>query len=224
VSARFYAHFDEERFVEKTPENSLRIPYLLELFPDAFFVVVRRNPCDVVSSLINGWRHPAGRYRSYFVPQELDIPGYPHRRRWCFALIEGWRDYASSPIPEIAFAQWDQCTRAIEEARSLVSPARWFDVCFEDVAERRYRAVAGLWEAVDVDEEPAFEAKLEELMARPPNALSPPRNEKWRRDNRAEVAALLPRIAAAAGGRGYAVDPTTGEIEIEPPARTSVLR
>ena len=44
------------RFVDKTPENCLRIPYLLELFPDASFVFLRRRAADNVSSLMEGWR------------------------------------------------------------------------------------------------------------------------------------------------------------------------
>jgi hypothetical protein len=62
----------------------------------------------VISSLIDGRRHPMGRYRSYCVSKDLSVPGYPHRRRWCFALIDGWQEYAARPVHEIAFAQWDQ--------------------------------------------------------------------------------------------------------------------
>lgn len=213
VHARFHVYVDRDRFVEKTPENSLRIPYLLELFPDAFFVAVRRSPCDVISSLINGWHQPAGRYRSYFVPQDLHIPDYPHRRRWCFALIEGWREFASSPIPEIAFAQWDQCTHAIEEGRSLVPAGRWVDLCLEEMLERGYDALRGLWPALGLEEPPGLERRFGELAADPPNSLTRPGRDKWRRDNAVVVEPLLPRIAEAAAGRGYAVDPSTGEVQ-----------
>ena len=51
-------------------------PYLLELFPDAIFVAVSRNPCEVIASLINGWRDPSGRFRTYYVPERLRIPGH----------------------------------------------------------------------------------------------------------------------------------------------------
>ncbi len=83
VKACLRSHFEGSRFVEKTPENAFRIPYLLDLFPDALFVVMWRDPCDVINSLINGWRDSAGRFRSYFVPEDLQIPGYRHRRQWC---------------------------------------------------------------------------------------------------------------------------------------------
>jgi sulfotransferase family protein len=217
VSARFYAHFDESRFVEKTPENALRIPYLLELFPDALFVAVRRNPCDVISSLINGWRDPAGRYRSYFVPEELQIPGYPHRRRWCFALIEGWRGLVARPVHEIAFAQWDQLSAAVEAARPIVGPDRWLDVRLEELLQSPRDQLTSICEHIDVPKDRALERELEVLLRQPVNAISPPGFEKWRRENHREIEELLPRIAAAAGGRGYVVDPSSGSFVLDPP-------
>jgi hypothetical protein len=44
------------RFVDKTPESCLRVPYLDALFPDATFVFLRRRAADTVSSLDEGWR------------------------------------------------------------------------------------------------------------------------------------------------------------------------
>jgi hypothetical protein len=222
VGARFYAQLGRGRLLEKTPENSLRLPYLLELFPDASFVVVRRNPCDTISSLIDGWRHPAGRFRSYFVPKGLTIPGYPHRRRWCFALIEGWREYASQPIHQIAFAQWDQCTRALQEARPLVSPANWIEFALEEVLEDPDGALTAICERVGIARGQALERRLPELLVNPANALSPPSDEKWRARNPREIEDLLPRIATAARGRGYTVNPQTGSFSVELPFGTRV--
>ena len=200
VSARLYAHFGEGRFVEKTPENSLRVPYLLRLFPDATFIVVKRDPRDVINSLINGWRHPSGRYRSYFVPQDLAIPGHAHRRQWCFALLEGWRDSTSRPVHEIAFAQWESCTRALEDSRRLVEPSRWLELRLEDLAARPEESLRRVCRAAEIPSEPALERRLHELLASPANALSPPGAEKWRGENRNEIESLLPRIAATEVG------------------------
>lgn len=210
VHAYFSASVGDQRFVEKTPENCLRVPYLLDLFPDAQFVAIRRDPCDVINSLINGWRHPAGKYRSYFVPEDLDIPGYDARRRWCFALIEGWRDYASAPIAEIAFEQWRQLAVALDDARGLVDPDRWTEVYFQDVIERPEPTLARLYDRIGIPNEPALETRLADLLASPVNALTPPGRDKWRDQNPDEIAMLLPRIAAVAPRAGFAVDPVSG--------------
>ena len=217
VSAYFYSFFSSRRFVEKTPENSFRVPYLLELFPDAFFVVVRRSPCDVINSIINGWRDPRGRFRSYYVPEDLHIPGYPNRRQWCFTLIEGWRDLKSASIPTIAFAQWEEFVCALSGTGLQIPPERWLVVHLEDLLSSPLEVVQGLCKAVDVSWEPALERKLQELLSKPINTLSAPADEKWRSQNRQEISDLLPRIAALAPLAGYQVDPVSGHYTIVRP-------
>lgn len=212
VNAYFYSYIGHHRFVEKTPENCLRVPYLLDLFPDAQFVVIRRNPCDVINSLINGWRHPAGKYRSYFVPEDLHIPDHEARRRWCFALIEGWRDYRSASIPEIAFEQWRQLVVALEEARALVPDERWTEIAFEDLITEPRATVAHLYRRIDIRPEPQLEVTLTDLLVNPVNALTPPGRDKWRSQNRNEIESLLPRIAQIAPRAGYHVVPLTGAV------------
>lgn len=214
VNASFYSYIGRQRLVEKTPESSLRIPYLLELFPDARFVVVHRHPCEVINSLINGWRHPAGRFRSYYVPERLSIPGYPETRRWCFALVDGWRDYRDRPVPEIAFAQWEQCLRGIAAGRAAIPAEHFTEIHLERLVEDPRGHLERLSERLEIELEPALEERLRELIAHPVNALSPPRPEKWKDENHREIAELLPRIAAAAGAAGYRVDPSTGEVSI----------
>lgn len=215
VNAYFASFFKARRFVEKTPENTLRVPYLRELFPDAIFLVIKRNPCDGISSLINGWRHPAGRYRTYYVPQDLHIPDYEPRRRWCFTLIEGWRGYISSPIPEIAFAQWQQHAETIAQMRREVPPSQWMEIHFEELLARPEETLERICRAVDIRNTPVLRLKLDALTKQPVNALSSPRRDKWRRDNESEIRALLPRIAELAPLLGYRVDAQSGDCEIE---------
>jgi hypothetical protein len=216
VNAYFYSFFnsDSKRFVDKTGENTLRVPYLDELFDDATFITIKRNPCDVINSLINGWRHPAGRYRAYYVPEKLNIPGYSHSRRWCFSLVEGWRDLTSSPIPEIAFAQWERYVKAIAETRATIAAERQHEVFFEDIIAEPDRSLAYICDALKIENTEALKNKLAELVASPVNALTMPEKNKWRRHNEAEITALLPRIAALAPTLGYRVDAVTGECEI----------
>ena len=210
VNAWFTSFAGDRRLIEKTADNVVRIPYLLELFPDATFVVMKRNPCDALNSYINMWRQPQGRFRSYFVPVDLGIPGYPHRRRWCSTLIEGWRDLVTAPVPEIAFAQWLQYVDGIENARRSVPAAQWIECYFEDLLARPEATLADLCRRLDLVVDPLVSAKLQELVRHPVNAMTPPGDEKWRSDNVDEVRALLPRIALHAPRLGYTVDPLTG--------------
>lgn len=214
VNSAFAASFGVGRFVEKTADNCVRTEYLLDLFPDAYFVVIKRDPCDSLNSLINGWRHPQGRYRSYYVPEELDIPGYPHRHRWCFTLIEGWRDLRSATVPEIAFAQWACYVDTIVAARQTIAPSRWLEVHFEDVLGDPQSTVRDVCDRLGVPFDAVLESKLQELLKSPVNALSPRGKDKWRAQNAEEIAALLPRVVPLAERLGYRIDPVTGNCEI----------
>ncbi|GEM_PF-331615 len=217
VKAYFYAHFGARRFVEKTPENALRIPYLRDLFPDAIFLVIKRSPPDVINSLITGWRHPQGRYRAYYIPVTLEIPGYDHHKRWCFSLIDGWREYIKSPIPEIAYAQWEAYTRAFEAGRKLVPADQWHELHFEHLLDQPAVMLDQICAWTGITPTDTMRAKLDHLIAEPINALSVPATgsqAKWQRDNFADITPLLPRIANRAPALGYHVDPQTGSIDI----------
>ena len=226
ASAYLGAYFDEARFVEKTPENAFRVPYLLDLFPDAHFVAVWRNPCDVINSLIKGWRQPDGRFRSYFVPDELAIPGYAPTRQWCFALIEGWRDLRTSPIPEIAFAQWRSAAEALTSARDRVPAGRWSDIYLEDWLATPEDELARLLARLEVARHPRLDTALQRGIDEPANSLTtdPTPAEpglaasRWQAENPSELQPLLARIAetTATLGLGYDVDPESGVVTRAP--------
>lgn len=215
INAFLYAYFVQSRFIEKTPENCLRIPYLLDLFPDAHFIIIKRNPCDVISSLINGWREPTARFRSYYVPVDLKIPSYPHRRLWRFALIKDWRNYISSPVSEIAFEQWRQCIEGLMAGSSSVPANRWTEVYLENLLEKPDKELQRIISAIGIQPEPILFRRLHELVVNPVNALSPAGKSKWRNENEADINTLLPQIIPLAEKTGYLLDPKTGECTIK---------
>ncbi|MCC6546268.1 sulfotransferase [Candidatus Sumerlaeota bacterium] len=183
------AHFPETRFVEKTPENCLRIPYLLELFPDAMFVIIRRDPRAVVSSLINGWRHPEGRFRSYFVPETLEMPGHTRPHQWSFTLVENWRDYKTRTIPEIAAEQWRQSVIALHEGRGLVPAGRWREISLEDYSADTIAIIEPLLQWLDLPSDSEMTRFMTE--GRAVNVLE---GGDWRRNEAEVMAALRPFV------------------------------
>ena len=104
------------RMLEKTPKNSLRIPFLRAVFPDARFVFLLREPQQVLGSMIDGWR--SGNFEMY--PQ---LPGWDGPS-WSFLLTPGWRQASGRPLAEIVARQWASATAAlVEDLESLPGEA-----------------------------------------------------------------------------------------------------
>lgn len=184
----------ERRFVDKTPENCLRIPYLQALFPGASFVFLHRQAADNVSSLMEGWR-ARPRFVKYRLPEELKGLGPLRGNRWSFALVPGWRDLRHARLEEICARQYIACNEAALQARDGVDPSRWHDVSYEALVgspvatTRRIFELLGLAFTREVEE---FAAALQSNLG--PTALSPPKPGKWRDQNRAEVERILPLV------------------------------
>jgi len=193
------------RFVEKTPENSLRVGYLQALYPDAIFVVLKRNPGDVLNSLINGWRHPEGRYRSYFVPKQLCIPDYHYPHQWCFTLVPGWREMTAMTIPQIAREQWICTHQHLLVARELIAASNWVELHFEDMISPTMEILTELCGKIDIPLTPKLLERWKTILANPRNSTSAPGVEKWRLENEDEIAALLPGIRDLAAECGYKI-------------------
>jgi len=58
------------RLLEKTPKNALRVPFLLEVFPDAQFIFLQRERRANLSSMMQAWR--AKGWITY-----RQLPGWP---------------------------------------------------------------------------------------------------------------------------------------------------
>ena len=198
----FYARLGDGRFVEKTPENAMRIPYLLELFPRAHVVWAKRDPEATLRSMLNGWRDANGTFRSYYVPEELHIPGLAADRRWCFGLVHGWRDLRDAPLPEVVAEQWRQHVGGALAGRQLVAPERWHEVKLEDLVSAPDTTVSDLLEGLELAEAPSVLAHARELRERRENVM--PRQAAPADADVDDVAVILRRLRSEITASGYA--------------------
>jgi len=191
------------RFVDKTPENCLRLSYLAALFPDATFVFLRRRAADNVNSLIEGWR-ARPRFVTYRLPEPLEGLGSLSGDIWSFVLIPGWRELRSAPLEEICARQYVVCNEAALAARDQLAPDRWLDLTYEDLAASPVEELRGLFERLGLEFTSEVERFAAELPRSPgPTALTPPKQEKWREQNPAEVERILPLVAPLERRLGY---------------------
>lgn len=186
----------DKRLLEKTPENCLRLPFLLELFPDARFVHLTRDGRHNVGSLMDGWLRP-DLFRGYRIPARLSVEGVPSDR-WAFTLVPGWRDLAAASLAEICARQWVACNEAVLEFRAdQGGQVPWLAIRYEDLTDRTEGTIRCIAEFADVDL-PAELRRLPEA-----NVVSRPDVEKWQR-HRDAIASVEPIIAATMDRLGYA--------------------
>ena len=184
-----------ERFVDKTPENCLRIGYLDALFPDARFVFLHRAAADNVSSLMEGWR-ARPRFLKYRLPLELDGVETLNGNGWSFTLVPGWRDLQHASLEEICARQYVASNQAVLDAGSAIDRARWVDVRYEDLTGSPVETLSRVFHAIDEPFGGEVERFAGELAARvSATALTAPREGKWRDHNLEAVTRVLPLLA-----------------------------
>ena len=64
IRGRFYKYMDlhgASRFMEKTPSNVFRVPFIHEIFPNGLFIRLIRNGHDTILSTYKKWTTPIDR-------------------------------------------------------------------------------------------------------------------------------------------------------------------
>jgi Sulfotransferase family len=199
------------RLLDKAPRNTLRIPWVDAIFPDALYVYLKRDGRDNVNSLINAWRSP--RYRTYRLPQPHHIAG-ADPDWWKFVLYPGWKNDTNGPLEKVCAMQWKWPNdRALEAARTI-GTARWIELSYEDFIADPIGEIARVMEFLDLPFEDSVRERARALT--PINTITPPERGKWRRENPAEIEATLPLINPTMEALGYGRNETGEPVQPHP--------
>lgn len=191
------------RFVDKTPESCLRVPYLVELFPDARFVFLRRRAADNVNSLIEAWR-ARPRFVKYRLPEPLEGIAPLDGERWSLVLVPGWRELRRASLEEICARQYIACNEAVLAARATLPTSGWVDVTYEDLVRSPIDELARIYDSLGLELGSRARRFASDLAERPARtALTRPRADKWREQNPDAVARVLPRLVELERRLGY---------------------
>jgi len=177
------------RFLEKTPKNALRIPFLRQAFPDAVFIHLVREPRPNLGSIIDAWQ--SGRFVTY-----PNLPGWDGPP-WSLLLPPGWRGLAGKSLGEIAAFQWAAAHRAILADLADLPASRRCVVRYENLLADRAGELRRLCEFAGIPFGPRMQALCEGELPLSRFTLSRPDPEKWRR-HEAEIEAAMPGVAAVA--------------------------
>lgn len=172
-------HGQAVRMLEKTPKNALRIPFLKEVFPNARFVYLYRDPRQVLGSMIDGWE--SGRFQTY--PQ---LPGWIGPA-WSFLLVPGWRELIGAPLAEVVARQWETATSIMLNDLDALDGDDWAGIdhgrFVADPQAEAQRICS--WAGLDWD------VRLGQSLPLSRYTLTPPDPDKWRR----HAAEIEPRLA-----------------------------
>jgi hypothetical protein len=128
-----------KRLVLKSPPHSCRIKTLLEMFPDARFVHIMRDPYVVFPSTVNLWK-------SLYRKHGLQTP--------TFAGLE-----------EYVYTTFSRLYRKMEEGIPLIPPGRFHQVHYEDLVADPIGEMEKLYERLDLGAYDEYVPRLKEYLA-----------------------------------------------------------
>lgn len=164
------------RFLEKTPKNALRQPFLEPLFPGALYLHLFRDPRANISSMLEAWK--SGRWVTY--PR---LPGW-RGPPWSLLLPPGWQTLNGRPLPEICAFQWAVANRIILDDLAALPPERWMACDYAELTARPRELVERICAFADL----CRDERLDSYLARPLPlsrfTQTAPDPEKWRRNER----------------------------------------
>lgn len=172
------------RFLEKTPKNTLRIPFIEKIFPDALYIYLYRNPRENIGSIIDAWK--AGTWITY--PR---LPGW--NKPWSLLLPPGWQHMRGKDLHEIAAFQWNSANRFILEDLSEIPPHRWIMVNYADLIAKPSDVIEGLCSFCNVEFDDDVKYRISGSLPLSCYTLDPPAPDKWRKYDKI-ITAVLPNV------------------------------
>ena len=170
------------RLLEKTPKNSVRIPFFTSVFPDARFIYLWRDPRENLSSIMEAWR--GGRWVTY-----KELPGWDGP--WSLLLPPGWRTLRGQSLESVAAYQWTCTNQLILDDLGKLGPERWTTVSYSDLVSNPKATIERLCSFAGVDFDDRSLARVSAPLPLSRYTNTPPQPGKWRR-NESSVLRVLP--------------------------------
>ncbi len=128
-----------KRLVLKSPPHSCRIPVLLEMFPNARFINIVRDPYVLFPSTVNMWK---SLYRAHSL------------QRPTFAGLE-----------EQVYQTFLRLYERLEEDRPQIPPGRYHEVRYEQLVKDPINQMRTLYDQLGLDEFEKVQPRLEQYFA-----------------------------------------------------------
>jgi hypothetical protein len=172
------------RFVEKTPKNALRIPFLDAVFNDALFVFLWREPRENLSSIMEAWR--SGNWKTYNGLEGFAGP-------WSLLLPPGWEQMNGRPLEEIAAFQWDTTNRIVLDDLAHLPRERWTSLRYGDLTTKPRETILRLCEFAAIAPDENLLTRLGQPLPLSRYTQTPPAADKWQA-NAVALERVLPGV------------------------------
>jgi uncharacterized protein (TIGR03032 family) len=173
------------RLLEKTPKNSLRVPFLAQAFPDSLFLYLYRDPRETISSMLDAWK--SGRFVTY-----PSLPGWKELP-WSMLLVPGWRDLAGRSLAEKVTDQTTSATTILLDALEALPPDRWCVAGYDRLVADPQAEIERLCDFAGL----AWDRPLTAPLPLSRHTLTSPAPEKWRH-NAPELQPVIARVTPVA--------------------------
>jgi len=127
-------YHDDKQLVVKSPGNTARVRYLLEMYPDAKFIYIHRNPYDVYGSNVKLWN----------------------------VLLDNlsFQEFDKSELEQIIIDNYVNLLTAYMADRELIPKGNLAELRFEDFVQNPLEQMEKIYKKLNL---PNFEAALPEL-------------------------------------------------------------
>jgi hypothetical protein len=170
------------RFLEKTPKNALRQPFLDAVFPGALYVYLYREPRGNISSMMEAWR--AGKWVTY--PR---LPGW-YGLPWSLLLPPGWEELNAAPLEQVCAFQWRTTNEIILDDLQKLPPERWTACDYQSLLDDAPGTIERLCTFAGVKLDERLAARLATELPHSRYTQTAPAPEKWRK-NEEEILSVL---------------------------------
>jgi hypothetical protein len=172
------------RMLEKTPKNSLRVPFLDAIWRDGLFVYLYRDPHQGLASMMRAWQ--SGKFKTY-----SQLPGWTGLP-WSLVLVPGWRELIGAPLPQIVAHQWTTATNVLLDDLEQRPAGRVVGLDYDVLIADPQRAMEALAPQLDL----AWDRPLTRQLPPSKMTLTAPKADKWR-ELESEIVSVWPIIADA---------------------------
>jgi len=161
--------FNAKRFVSKNPQNCLRIKWINELFPDAYYIIIWRNPKSVISSMYQIYQKKKPRWSDDKVlNMSRKNPNY----------FRGWyyrKKKLGADLSEIeACIKWYKLmTNTLKKDLSLIKN-KMFEINYSEFIKNPSEIIKNLYEFSELN----WYNQLEKVI---PDKLEADNDEKWKK-------------------------------------------